>query len=85
MTKKQKANELRMAELQVENWNLKYPVGTPVDLLRDSGTVQATRTRYESYVCEAGYAVCLFENVSGYYLLDRATPRTEETCSDTKQ
>lgn len=64
----------KLAELNVENWNLKHPVGTQVKLRMDNGTDKITRTRYEAYVCDAGYPVCFFEGVSGYYLLDRAEP-----------
>lgn len=63
----------KMAELEAENWNLKNPVGTEVILHKDSGTDLPTKTRSEAYVCDSGYAVCFFEGVSGYYLLDRAT------------
>lgn len=64
---------LKMAELEAENWNLKHPVGTLVVLRKDSGENLQTKTRSEAYVCDSGYAVCFFEGVSGYYLLDRAT------------
>lgn len=62
------------AELMVENWNLKHPVGTHVFLRKDSGQIQATKTRSEAEVSASGHAVCWFEGVTGYYLLDRATP-----------
>lgn len=72
---KRKQDEARrVAALEAENWNLKHPVGTPVLLKRDSGQLQQTKTRSEAYVCESGYAVCFFEGVSGYYLLNRAQP-----------
>jgi hypothetical protein len=64
----------RMSALEAENWNLKHPVGTPVALRKDSGETVHVKTRSEAYVCESGYAVCFFEGVSGYYLLNRATP-----------
>jgi hypothetical protein len=62
-----------MEALRAENWNLKHKVGTSVVLRKDSGENIQTKTRSEAYVCDAGYAVCFFEGVSGYYLLDRAT------------
>lgn len=62
------------AELLVENWNLKHPVGTPVFLLKDGGQRIATKTRSEAEVSASGHAVCWFEGVSGHYLLERATP-----------
>ncbi len=67
-----------IAALQVENWNLKHPVGTSVTLRKDSGEEKITKTRSEAYVSDSGHAVCFFEDVSGYYLLDRATPIKEE-------
>lgn len=62
----------RVAGLEAENWNLKHPVGTEVDLAKDSGVLMRTKTGSEAYVCDSGYAVCFFEGVSGYYLLNRA-------------
>lgn len=62
----------KMAALRVENWNLKHPIGTLVKLKKDNGTEQITRTRSQAYVCDAGYPVAFFDNVSGYYLLERA-------------
>lgn len=72
LTKTQQ-NRQKMAELEVENWNLKHPVGTEVTLRLDSGQDRATKTRSEAYVADCGVAACFFEGVSGYYLLDRAT------------
>jgi hypothetical protein len=70
----QKQAELRrVSALECENWNLKHPVGTPVTLRKDSGETVQTKTRYAAYVADSGHAVCFFEGVSGYYLLDRAT------------
>lgn len=66
----------RIAELEVENWNLKHPVGTMVILRKDSGELLRTKTRYPAYISDSGHAVCFFEGVSGYYMLDRATPLT---------
>jgi len=68
----------RVATLEAENWNLKHPVGTSVLLHTDSKGDIRTHTRSEAYVCESGYAVCFFEGISGYYLLNRATPLSAE-------
>lgn len=68
-----KSKTAQIAELQVENWNLKNKVGTPVSLRLDDGTVKQTRTRCEAYISASGHAICFFEDVRGYYLLDRAT------------
>lgn len=61
----------RIAALEVENWNLKYAVGTPVMLTKDSGTVVTTKTRSRAEVAASGHAVIWLEGISGYYLLDR--------------
>lgn len=71
---KTKTRSQRIAELEVENWNLKYAVGTPVILRRDSGELVNTRTRSLAEVSRSGHAVCWFEGISGCYLLDRAAP-----------
>lgn len=76
--KRKQREQERVAALEAENWNLKHPVGTRVLLKRDSGQLLQTKTRSEAYVCPSGYAVCFFEGVSGYYLLDRATPHTPQ-------
>ena len=69
---RKQAEARRVAALECENWNLKHPVGTAVMLQKDSGDPMPTKTRSEAYVCDSGYAVCFFEGVSGYYLLNRA-------------
>lgn len=74
---KHKDQSDKYANLKVENWNLMYPVGTEVDLRKDSGEVMRTKTRTAAEVSASGHAVCWFEKVSGYYLLDRATPVEE--------
>lgn len=56
---------------QCDSWNAMHPVGSDVDLHRDSGEVTRTRTRSEAYVCDSGYPVIFLEGVSGYYLLKR--------------
>ena len=82
MPKKQSAYErkqqeqMRVAALECENWNLKHPVGTAVTLTMDSGEIRKTKTRTEAFVCDSGYAVCFFVGVSGYYLLNRALVET---------
>ena len=88
MSKKQSAwerkqeEQRRVAALECENWNLRHNVGTQVNLQKDSGEQLRTRTRSTAYVCDAGYAVCFFEGVSGYYLLNRATPIAETQAAE---
>ncbi len=65
-------NKQKIAALEVENWNLKHPVGALVKLKLDNGLTKITKTRSEAYICNAGYPVCFFDDVSGSYLLERA-------------
>ena len=74
--KQQEARQV--ATLEAENWNLKHPVGTAVLLHADGKGDIRTNTRSEAYVCDSGYAVCFFVGISGYYLLNRATPLSAE-------
>ena len=71
---RRQAEQQRIAALECENWNLKYPIGTPVTVLKDSDQIVQTKTRSHAYVSDSGHAVCFFEGVSGYYLLERAKP-----------
>jgi hypothetical protein len=72
---KPKTQRARLVALEVENWNLKHPVGTAVTLRKDSGDVVDTQTRGAAEVSASGHAVIWLEGVSGYYLLDRVSPR----------
>ena len=55
-------------------WNAQYPVGTPVLLFKDGGSVFPTKTRSEAYLTESGHPVIFLAGVTGYYLLDRVAP-----------
>jgi hypothetical protein len=69
-----KYTDAQNAVIEVEYWNRTYPVGTKVALRLDGGATKITRTRYPAQVANSGHAVCFFEGVTGYYLLDRAIP-----------
>ena len=73
---RKQAEQRHVAELECENWNLKHPVGTAVTLKMDSGETRKTKTRSEAFVSHSGHAVCFFEGVLGYYLLNRALAET---------
>ena len=60
--------------MQIENFNLKYPVGTSVTVRKDNGALHTGNTRTEAYICESGYPVIFVTGISGYYLLDRVEP-----------
>jgi len=65
--------------LQVENWNLKHPVGTEVTVELDSGEIRATKSRSKAQMLGAepsrndpGHTAVIFlEGISGCYLLSR--------------
>lgn len=57
--------------LEVENWNLKHPVGTPVTLRKDDGSVIETRTRARAEILSGHTPVIWLEGVRGCYLLSR--------------
>jgi hypothetical protein len=76
--KRKQQEDQRVAALEAENWNLRHPIGTTVILHTDSRGDVLTNTRSAAYVCESGYAVCFFEGISGYYLINRATPFSEQ-------
>lgn len=61
----------QLLALQVENWNLKHAVGTPVTLRKDNDEVMLTKTRSEAQVLSGHSAVIWVEGVAGCYLLDR--------------
>lgn len=60
-----------VAKLQkiVDDFNTKYPVGTPVMLRKDSGEIQTT-VRAPAEILSGHSAVGWFENVSGAYSIE---------------
>jgi hypothetical protein len=58
----------------VEEWNQKYPVGTPVVVIRDNGEKFSTRTRGKAELSGAVSPVVRVEGISGCYHLGRITP-----------
>ena len=62
-------------QLLVENWNLKYPVGTPVFYQRvKGGQKYPSKTESAAYISDSGTPVIFLEGVSGYYALSHVTP-----------
>jgi hypothetical protein len=55
----------------IERWNKKYPVGTPVTVRLDDGSVNETKTRSAAYVLSGHTAVIFVDGISGCYLLSR--------------
>lgn len=63
----------RLMALQVENWNLKHPVGSVVAVRKDDGTRHIGETTSEAYIAGGHSAVIHVSGISGYYLLDRVS------------
>jgi hypothetical protein len=63
----------KVLKAQVDRWNAEHAVGTPVELLKDSGEKVRTVTRSEAEVLEGHSAVIWLKGVAGCYLLDRVT------------
>lgn len=62
----------RKAQKAVDKWNSKYPVGQPVNLLKDGGEIIETKTKSAAVVMSCS-AVIWLEGISGSYALDRCT------------
>lgn len=65
---------LKTATKQVDAWNTINPIGTPVDVRLDDGTIFKTKTRSKAWVVGGPTAVVLVKGIRGGYLLDRVTP-----------
>jgi hypothetical protein len=71
-----KRPNLKLISLQVENWNLKHPVGTAVTVRTDSGAVIATKTKSPAQILSGHSAVIWLEGISGCHALDRVVAMT---------
>lgn len=79
-----KPKTLRQAQMQwlVDDFNAKYPVGTPVLLKKDFGDEVKTTVRHAAYILSGHSAVAFFEGVSGCYCIDgrvRPVPGKSDT------
>lgn len=67
-----------------QDWNEAHPIGTPVSVRKDDGTVLETHTRSVAWTlgesCHGpGHtAVVSVNGISGGYSLERVTPRKEQ-------
>lgn len=59
------------AEKQAKEWNDRHPVGTPVAVTQDNGSIVTSKTRSEAWVMGGHTAVVMYEGRSGGYLLSR--------------
>ncbi len=56
-------------------WNEKYPVGQPVSLTEDDGSLTHTQTKSEAWELGHGEPVVRVDGKSGGYLLSRIKAR----------
>lgn len=72
---------MSVAQQKVDEFNNFVPVGTPVEVTRDSGEVLQTKTRSVAWLLGT-QGVVQVEGIAGCYLLDRvkvvATPAGAE-------
>jgi len=69
-----KNNPDRLQKL-CDDFNSRYPVGTPVAVLQDGGNVRETITTAEAQVLSGHSAVIWLKGISGCYLLERVSVR----------
>lgn len=69
------ASNLRAHETAVLIWNRFYPVGTPVLVKRDDGSVTPSETISGAELLGGHTAVVWLRDIRGAYLLDRVSPR----------
>lgn len=59
------------------DFNAKFPVGTEVDVRRDSGDVKRTRTRSAAWIAGGHSVLVSLEGISGGYDVDRVSAVTD--------
>jgi hypothetical protein len=75
MESEMKRKSLKVLELEVENWNLKHPVGTQVVVRKDGGDLHEGKTLTKAEILGGHSAVIWVEGIRGCYLLDRVSPK----------
>ena len=64
-----KPNVAKMQKL-CDDFNTKYPVGTPVQLKKDFDDWIKTKVKNEAYILSGHTPVAFFEGVSGCYAIE---------------
>jgi hypothetical protein len=67
-------NAHQKAVIEANRFHKKHPVGTPVNVERDTGEVLATETRSDPWVIGTT-AVIMVKGIAGCYRLSRVTVR----------
>ena len=58
-----------------QEWNDTYPIGQPIALTEDDGSLTYTQTRSEAWELGSGQAIIKVDGKSGGYNLDRIKAR----------
>lgn len=70
-----KPSKMELKERLVEDFNILYPVGSKVLLMRDFGNYEERVVRGEAYILGGHTAVAFFEGISGCFSIeDRIRP-----------
>jgi hypothetical protein len=59
----------------VQEWNALYPIGTPVNVQRDNGTITQSKTRSAAWLMGGHTAMIMVDGIAGGYMLSRVTPQ----------
>lgn len=70
-------------ERMVEYWNSHHPVGTHVEVVRDNGTIQRTKTRSKAQMLAGHTAVVWLDGIAGCYSLERCRPYVPDLPNET--
>lgn len=62
---------IKQLQAMVDDWNARFPVGTEVKMIKDSGDIVRTKTRSNAAVMGGHSAVIWLDGVAGCYLLKR--------------
>lgn len=67
------------AQLQrrIDDWNMLYPEGTPVQVTKDNGDKHMGLTRSRAEILSGHSAVIWVTGIAGCYALDRVQPITK--------
>lgn len=74
MSRMSKPSRVKIQELEVENWNLKHPVGKKVKVELDNGSWIETTTNAPASMLGGHTAVAWLNGISGCYRLSRVRP-----------
>lgn len=65
----------KLTAADCEKWNEQNPVGVPVKVQKDNGTVHNGVVKYPAQMLSGHTAVVWVTGITGCYALERVTPR----------